>query len=168
MQDTFIDAYMNLSKFEKRSAFKTWLLRIMINHCHKRKQKRSYTAEVASEIHEHASPLFACTRNDTQRMILNRELNDIITRALLEVPEDFRLVFTLREIAGLNVKETADVLLITETNVKVRLNRAKAMLRHKVEQSYHPEDIFDFNLVYCDSMVTRVMQKLDEQNIDGL
>jgi RNA polymerase sigma-70 factor (ECF subfamily) len=38
---------------------------------------------------------------------------------------------------------------ISEANVKVRLNRAKAMLRKAVEQNYHPEDIFEFNLKYC-------------------
>ena len=95
-------------------------------------------------------------------MILNNELNEIITHALKEVPEDYRVVFTLREITGLSVKETADILQITETNVKVRLNRAKVMLRKKVEQIYNPEEIFEFNLIYCDAMVNSVMNKINE------
>ena len=162
MQDSYIDAYMNLSKFEKRSSFRTWILRIMINNCHKRRQKRLFTNEVSKEINEYATPLFAPTNADTQHMILNNELNEIITHALKEVPEDYRVVFTLREITGLSVKETADILQITETNVKVRLNRAKAMLRKKVEQTYNPEEIFEFNLVFCDLMVSNVMNKLRE------
>lgn len=77
---------------------------------------------------------------------------------------DYRLVFTLREVNGLNVAETADALNISETNVKVRLNRAKTMLRKEVEKSYSAEDIFEFNLVYCDAMVQRVINKIKESN----
>jgi len=134
----------------------------MINNCFKRKQKRSYQNELPEEINENDSPMFPNSNSDTQRMILSKELNDIITSALLTVPEDFRMVFTLREITGLNVKETAEVLQITESNVKVRLNRAKSMLRKKIERSYYPHDIFEFNLVYCDAMVNNVMNKLKE------
>jgi RNA polymerase sigma-70 factor (ECF subfamily) len=76
----------------------------------------------------------------------------------------YRLVFTLREVNGLNVAETADTLNISEANVKVRLNRAKTMLRKEVEKSYSAEDIFEFNLVYCDAMVQRVINKLKEIN----
>lgn len=60
----------------------------------------------------------------------------------------------------MNVIETADALNISESNVKVRLNRAKSMLRKEVEKSYSPEDIFEFNLMYCDGMVRRVMKHL--------
>lgn len=162
MQDSLIDAYMNLSKFEKRSSFRTWILRIMLNNCYKRKQKRLFKNEVPKEINEYAKPMFTSTNSDTQHMILTNELNDIITNALIELPEDYRLVFTLREITGLSVKETADVLQITETNVKVRCNRAKAMLRKKVELTYHPQEIFEYNLVYCDVMVNIVMNKIKD------
>ncbi|MCY1544492.1 Sigma-70, region 4 [compost metagenome] len=79
------------------------------------------------------------------------------------------MVFSLREMNGLNIKETAEILNISESNVKVRLNRAKAMLRKEVEKSYTTADIYEFNLIYCDSMVNNVMNKLKELNndIDG-
>ena len=93
-------------------------------------------------------------------MVLNRELNFIIEDALKQLPEEYRLVFSLREINQLSVKETAEVLDISEANVKVRLNRAKMMLRKEIELAYQPEDIFEFNLVYCDAMVDRVMTKI--------
>lgn len=70
------------------------------------------------------------------------------------------MVFSLREINGLNVIETAEVLNITETNVKVRLNRAKTMLRKELEKSYSAEDIFEFSLIYCDAIVNNVMNKI--------
>jgi RNA polymerase sigma-70 factor (ECF subfamily) len=72
------------------------------------------------------------------------------------------MVFSLREISGLTVEETAEVLNISEGNVKVRLNRAKTMLRKEVEKLYTAEDIFEFNIIYCDAMVNKVMSKLNE------
>jgi len=51
---------------------------------------------------------------------------------------------------------------ISETNVKVRLNRAKHMLREKVEKMYTPEDIFEFNLIYCDRIVDDVMKVINK------
>jgi RNA polymerase sigma factor (sigma-70 family) len=161
MQDTFIDAYTSLSRFENRSTFKTWIIKIMLNNCYSKKQKFSFKNEIAGEINDKSIPMFASQRTaDTNNMVLNRELNIVIEDALQQVPEDYRLVFSLREINGLNVKETAEALDISESNVKVRLNRAKTMLRKEVEKSYKAEDIFEFNLVYCDAMVSRVMNKI--------
>ena len=70
------------------------------------------------------------------------------------------MVFSLREISGLNVAETAEVLKISESNVKVRLNRAKLMLRKQIENKYTAADIFEFNLIYCDDMVHKVMKEI--------
>lgn len=165
MQDTFIDAYTGLSKFENRSSFKTWIIRIMLNNCHKKKQKLSFKNEMVNDINDKSMPMFSSNKDsDTNKVVLNRELNFVIEDALKQVPEDYRLVFSLREINGLNVKETAEALNITESNVKVRLNRAKAMLRKEVEKSYQSEDIFEFNLIYCDAMVSRVMEKIKSLN----
>jgi RNA polymerase sigma factor (sigma-70 family) len=165
MQDTFIDAYTNLSKFENRSSFKTWIIRIMLNNCYKKKQKFSFKNEIANEINDKSSPMFSSQQqSDTNRVVLNRELGFVIEDALKKVPEDYRLVFSLREMNGLNVKETAEALSISEANVKARLSRAKAMLRKEVEKSYQAEDIFEFNLVYCDAMVSAVMNKIKNLN----
>ncbi len=98
---------------------------------------------------------------DPAGAVSNRELSTIIEKALSRVPPDYRMVFSLREINGLNVAETAEALDITEANVKVRLNRAKMMLRKEIEKSYTSEEIFEFNLVYCDSMVERVMSLIN-------
>jgi RNA polymerase sigma factor (sigma-70 family) len=100
--------------------------------------------------------------SDTNKTVTNRELSLVIEDALKQVPLDYRMVFSLHEINGLNVSETAETLNISESNVKVRLNRAKTMLRKEIEKSFTSEDIFEFNLVYCDSMVERVMAKIQE------
>ena len=161
MQDTFIDAYTHLASFENRASFKTWIIKIMLNNCFRKQQKFSFKNEVSHEISDKARPMFSNQPlTDTNKTIVNRELSLIIEYALKQVPLDYRIVFSLREINGLNVYETAGVLSISEANVKVRLNRAKAMLRIEIEKSYTAEDIFDFNRVYCDAMTSNVMSKL--------
>ncbi len=161
MQDTFINAYIHLSRFENRSSLKTWLLKIMLHNCFRKKQKLSFKNEVINEIKDGAIPIFS-GRNytDTSIAVMNKELNFVIETALQKVPLDYRLVFSLREINGLDISETAEILNISETNVKVRLNRAKAMLRNEMERSYSVEDIFEFNLIYCDVIVNNVMNKI--------
>ena len=72
------------------------------------------------------------------------------------------MVFSLREISGLNTAETAEMLSISEANVKVRLNRAKTMLRSEIEYAYSAGELFEFNLIYCDAMVENVMKKINE------
>lgn len=99
---------------------------------------------------------------DTNKTVMTKELNVIMEDAILHIPPDYRMVFTLREVNGLNVKETAEALSISEANVKVRLNRAKAMLRKELTKSYSAEEVFEFNLIYCDAMVDKVMNKIKE------
>jgi RNA polymerase sigma-70 factor (ECF subfamily) len=70
-------------------------------------------------------------------------------------------VFVLREVEGFSVAETAELLQISETNVKVRLNRAKALLQKGIEQYYSHPEIYSFNLIYCDAIVQRVFEKIN-------
>lgn len=165
MQDTFIDAYTNLEKFENRSSFKTWIIKIMLNNCFRKKQKSSFKNEVVNEVSDKSIPMFSNqAHTDTGKTVTNRELSFVIEHALERVPLDYRMVFSLREMNGLSVAETAEALNITESNVKVRLNRAKTMLRKEIEKSYTTEDIFEFNLVYCDVMTNNVMNRLRALN----
>ena len=162
MQDTFVDAYMNLSSFANRSSFKTWLIRIMLNNCFKKQHRYATTHEVAQEIGEDAEPLYAGSREtDTVRSVINNELNTLIEQGLSHLPLAYRIVFSLREISGLNVAETAESLGISEANVKVRLNRAKVLLRKELVKTYSAEDIYEFNLIYCDRMVERVLHTIN-------
>jgi len=160
MQEAFIAAYLNLEKFESRSTFKTWITRIMLNQCYQKGQKLSFKKEKANDIlNEKTTPMFESNKStDTYRSVLNNELSNIIGDALTSIPLEYRMVFSLRELNGMSTSETAEALDISETNVKVRLNRAKHMLREKVEKVYTPEDIFEFNLIYCDRIVEGVMK----------
>lgn len=163
MQETFVNAYLNLSKFESRSSFKTWIIKIMLNNCFQKRQKFSFKNEKASSnvINEKSTPMYSGNKQaDTGKNVINKELNYVIESSLEKVPEDYRMVFSMREINGLNVAETAELLNITPSNVKVRLNRAKAMLRNEIQKIYSPDEIFEFHAVYCDAMVKRVMNEI--------
>lgn len=170
MQESYVQAYFNLGKFEHRASFKTWLTRIMLNNCYHQKQKLRTQKEVvlesaAAETQE-ARPLFHQPSN-TEKIMVNKELGRVLENALSLIPEDYRIVFTLRELNGLSIHETVDALQISESNVKVRLNRAKKMLRSEIEKMYSHEDIFEFNLIYCDAMVERVMGRIRGMGVSG-
>lgn len=162
MQESYISAYCHLKKFENRSSFKTWLTRIMLNHCYQRKHKLSFKNEMADDLQTEKSNVMFHHSANNENITVNRELGHVLENAIHDIPEDYRIVFTLRELNELSVAETAEAMNITESNVKVRLNRAKAMLRLKIEKMYSPQEIFEFNLIYCDGMVEKVMTKINE------
>jgi len=163
MQDTYIDAFKSIVKFERRSSFKTWIIRIMLNNCYRKKMKSSFKNEFANGTeNENVTPMFTYSNNDVQKQVYNHELRHIIESSLLRLPEDYRMVFSLREMNGFNVAETASLLGISEPNVKTRLSRAKVMLRTEIEKNYSASELFEFNLIYCDAMVENVMNKINE------
>jgi RNA polymerase sigma-70 factor (ECF subfamily) len=158
MQETYINAFYALNKFENRSQFKTWITRIMINNCHQKKLKHSYQKEIlaAQFINQNNTAMFQ-TETNTHKTILNKELGHVMENALQQIPETYRVVFALRELTGLSVSETAELLDISQTNVKARLSRAKNLLKNEIEKMYTADDIYEFNLIYCDRIVERVM-----------
>lgn len=100
MQETFVNAYKSLVKFEGRSSFKTWIVRIMLNNCYQKNKKASFKNEIAQETNENATPMFTNKNNETSKVVYARELNHIIEEALNRIPLDYRMVFSLREITG--------------------------------------------------------------------
>lgn len=160
MQDAYIQAYTHLEQFQNRASFKTWLSKIMIHECYRKSRK--LTSHPTESLDTNPLLLQKTGNTDTSKQVMGRELNAVIEKSLLRIPEDYRTVFVLREVNGFSVAQTAEILDITESNVKVRLNRAKTYLRTEIEKSYSKEEIFEFNLIYCDAMVDRVMSKISE------
>lgn len=162
MQEAYVNAFFSLKKFENRSSFKTWFTRIMLNLCYQKKQKLSYKNEIiGDDIQNEKSNIMFHHSTNNEKITVNKELGHVLENAIHQIPEDYRIVFTLRELNGLSVAETAETLDITESNVKVRLNRAKTMLQKEIKKMYSPEEIFEFNLIYCDAMVEKVMNRIN-------
>jgi RNA polymerase sigma-70 factor (ECF subfamily) len=159
MQVTYINAWKNLEKFKFKSSFSTWLTRIMINECLLRIKKRKHFLEMKEEMVNHY-------QQDTNQQtavskLLNAELRKTLEQAIHGLPEKYRTVFILREIENLSVAETKECLAISEINVKVRLNRAKSMLRNSLAGLYKSGDVFEFHLSRCDRMVESVMHQIN-------
>ena len=157
MQESYTSAYLNLEKFKQESSFKTWVVKIMLNQCFHKKQRLSFKIEKTMDTNnEKFVPMFETGQPDGNKKIIDRELNCAIEHAIIHVPLEYRVVFVLRELNGMNTMETAESLDITEANVKIRLNRARHMLRKELEKKYSPKDIFEFNVIYCDRVVSKV------------
>lgn len=168
MQDTHVTAFQQLGQFEHRAAYKTWLSKIMVNKClyklkygyfrHESPQSEKIDNEVAPAITQQSE-------RTTEKAVMNKELSKALEASLQQIPLPYRSVFVLREVEGFSVAETAEMLEISPVNVKVRLNRAKALLQKQLEQLYSSKDLYEFNLVYCDAIVKRVIERIAKPTI---
>ena len=104
-----------------------------------------------NQMHDHSSPA---------NITMNRELGRALEHSLLSLPEKYRLVFVLREMEGVSMTEAVETLGITDVNVRVRLNRAKAMLRESLGNYYKSDLVFNFHLSRCDRIVSNVFNRL--------
>jgi|SRR5215207_9029072 len=163
MQEAHVSAYSALGNFEQRSSYKTWLSKIMINKCGRKSSAGYFRNEISTDaFHDTPGKQTDKSALPSQQM-LAKELLQIIECSLELIPPIYRSVFVLREVEGFSVAETADLLNITSTNVKVRLNRAKAMLQQQLEHVYASPDVYEFNLVFCDRIVKEVFKMINPQ-----
>jgi RNA polymerase sigma factor (sigma-70 family) len=165
MQDSHVDAYMQLRSFEGRSSYKTWISRIMINKCIYRQKYGYFKNEIPTQTvpDTDTNSTNVSNMNQTEKFMLNRELSMVLERSLEKLPLIYRTVFVLREIEGFSIAETAELTGITPVNVKVRLNRAKNLLQKQLEQIYSSSDLYSFNLVYCDDIVKRTFERISAE-----
>lgn len=168
MQDAHVAAFEQLAQFEHRATYKTWISKIMINKCLYKLRYGYFRYEVpdGERISEEAVPALTLQSGAaTESTVLNKELSRALEYSLQQIPLAYRCVFILREIEGFSVAETAGLLEISTVNVKVRLNRAKALLQKQLEQLYTSSELYEFNLVYCDGIVSRVFALIRKECI---
>jgi RNA polymerase sigma-70 factor (ECF subfamily) len=167
MQNAYIKAYENLSTFKGKSKFSTWLSRILINESllwlQRNKRKINFQHEVLKE--NNSKSVNQKTNTPAQQM-MNNELKKILEEAIAQLSPKHRVVFVMREIENMSVAETSECLHISQINVKVRLNRAKEMLRDILMKSEYKE-VYSFHLLRCDTIVTAVMEKINYRNINS-
>lgn len=161
MQAAYISAYENLGKFQFKASFSTWLTRIMINECLQRIKKRKRSVPVPEGMNNGIYQQLTTDTETPMKKLLNSELKTILQQAIMALPEKYRTVFVMREIENMNVAETQECLDISEVNVKVRLNRAKALLRSSLHDYYKKEEVLHFHLSRCDRIVNAVMNKIE-------
>ena len=143
-QQTFLSALENLGGFRGDASFATWLLRIATHAALKviRKQKGldTISLEEATEEADGYDTIphpeyIADWRQSPEEMVRKNEIQRLLEDALANLDEKHRLVFLLRDVEGLSVKETAEALGLSEANTKVRLLRARLQLREQLTRT---------------------------------
>jgi RNA polymerase sigma-70 factor, ECF subfamily len=134
LQNTFLNAMLNLPGFEGRSSLETWLYRIATNEALMliRKQRPDVSMDEESEgdgSGELRPRDFADWSALPEDQLLDDEGRRLLGEAIGRLPEPMRFVFVLRDIEGRSIRETAEALALTEVNVKTRLLRARMRLR---------------------------------------
>ena len=137
-QQAFLNAMEHLNDFRGEASFSTWILRITTHPALKviRKQRGLDTVslEASTENTENEEAILhpeyiADWRDSPEELVERNETRHLLEEALEQLEEKHRLVFLLRDVEGLSVKETALELGLSEANVKVRLLRARLQLR---------------------------------------
>lgn len=141
LQNTFLSALTHISGFEGRSSLSTWLYRIAANEAlmaiRRRKPEVNLDDFGPGDSENDLTPLqFVDWSGLPESELLSEEGRKLLDQAIQSLPEALRIVFVLRDIEGVSIRETAEALGLTETNVKTRLLRARLNLREKLSSYY--------------------------------
>ena len=166
VQETYVRAFTHLEQFRGDSSLSTWLSRIAMNEALGRLRRQRPGVELSSlpqgtlEAQIIQFPLAAS--EDPEKSMAQREIQHVVEHAIDELPEPFRLVFITRVIEGMNLEETAEILLLKPETVKTRLHRARNMLRDIVEKKIGPVvmDAFPFAGKRCERLTEAVLKRL--------
>ncbi|HHD82830.1 sigma-70 family RNA polymerase sigma factor [candidate division WOR-3 bacterium] len=129
MQETFLSAIKNIDRFNQESTFYTWLYRIAINktlnHIKKAKNRQNISLEkCCRKMYE---------MKGLDEHVLSFELYKRMQEAIHKLPEKYRLPFIMANMEGLPYSEIADILKIKENTVKIRLFRARNILKESLK-----------------------------------
>lgn len=165
-QETWVRAFTHLDRFEGRSRFSTWLTRIAYHEAWAlaRRRRRSESLESTTRPSSWAAARHGGA--DPEQEATSRELQSLLEVAVLALPTPYRTVFVMRELEEMSTEETAEILGLTRGAVKVRLHRARALLRRTLSQSAGSlrKEIFPFLGSRCD----RIVESVGDQIRTGL
>ncbi len=140
IQDTFLNVFKYLKSFRYETKFKNWLYKVAASTCIKKRRKSKFAPDKELSLDEFLPnneaekpdnvPEWAMLPLDK---LLNEELSGVINKTILALPKKYRVVIVLRDIEGFSTAETAQILNLSPSNVKVRLHRARLYLRDKLK-----------------------------------
>lgn len=141
LQNTFMKALQSIKNFEGRSSLSTWLYRIAVNEALMALRRHKPTISVAMDYEDDEDELqhpaqftdWCCLPEED---LLSAESKKHLDVAIRRLPEKLRVVFILRDIEGLSIRETSEALDLTETAIKTRLLRARLNLREQLSSYY--------------------------------
>jgi RNA polymerase sigma-70 factor (ECF subfamily) len=133
-QETFVRAYTALGSFRQDASFLTWLYKITSNLCidqlRSRKAKSTHSLDV--ELSEGREPAETCRSLAPEDSAVRGAVQEIVQRAVLNLPEKYRLVVVMRHLQDMSVDEIARILDLPTGTVKTHLFRAREMLRERL------------------------------------
>jgi RNA polymerase sigma-70 factor (ECF subfamily) len=161
MQDAYVRAYQHLGQFEGRSTFVTWLTRIAMHEAFARLERLKRHTSLDDEFLTDMKLTLASTDNPEQNAV-NRELRVALEAAILSLPPKYRSVMMVRDVEEMSTAEAASALEISEEAVKVRLHRARALVRRALyrRSGVCARELFTFPATRCDRVVAAVLAKI--------
>ena len=136
LQETFITAFQKISAFKEKSTFYTWIYRIGVNTSLGKLRKQSRMKISHSIEDPDFENLHGLQISDwpeyIETKVSDEEFRIALKAVLDDLDEKYRSVFVLRDLEGLSTAKTAEILELTESNVKVRLMRARLFLRQNM------------------------------------
>jgi len=133
-QEVFLRVWRGLPKFEERSRFSTWLYRIAFNEAQRRLGRRPPVAASSRPADEDAiAALPDAVGAGPQARTLDHEFEEVLQRALAQVPADLRAAVVLRDLEGLSTEQAAAVTGVRQAALKSRLHRGRMQLRALLE-----------------------------------
>ena len=158
VQQAYLSAFANLRQWNGQAKFSTWLTRIALNEAFTRAGRSARRGEVELEEGQKMDA------PSPEEQAVSREITDLVEHAIDKLPEIYRTVIMMREVQELSTSETAECLDCTEEAVKVRLHRARGLLRealcNQIEES--SKEAFVFLGARCDRIVAAVMARLSD------
>lgn len=158
-QETWIAVLRGLEKFEGRSSFKTWLFSILMNRAKTVAAREGRYVGFPEKIEDEAQPSVAPERFNPadhprwahhwaeepynwgdlpEEKLLSKETLQYVANAIARLPENQRIVITLRDVEGWSAEEVCNALAISETNQRVLLHRARSKVRQSLEEYLRP------------------------------
>ncbi len=148
LQEVFIKIYEKIDTFRGESALSSWIYRIAANASFAKLnlEKRHQHADIEETMPQAELQLLErqdVTQEAPDRPLLADEALSVISQAIERLPEDFRVVLTLRDVEGLSNEEVARILELSVPAVKSRLHRARLLLRKRLAR-YFDRQVFPF------------------------
>lgn len=163
VQETYLRAYTKLDTYEPVGKFGAWLTRIAMNEALMLRRRHRGDTVSLEDVSADALAVEESPESPTpDQYVEAAHARELLERALDAVPEHFRMVFVLRVVEGLDVRETAESLELNQTTVRTRLFRAQRHLRAEITRQLREQstEIFDFGAERCDRLVERVLARL--------
>jgi RNA polymerase sigma-70 factor (ECF subfamily) len=143
VQESFLKAFQHLDQFREDSKFSTWLIRITLNQSLMKLRKQRAIREVSLDEDSQEIGLLPLEVADwapnPEQLYMTSELRKILTKTLRELRPILRTVFVLRDIEGLSIAQTAEILELNHCTVKARLRRARLQLRERLNKYFSNE-----------------------------